>query len=54
MLKIVWGDGQTLALLNLYAPNSDKEKENFFKKVTTMVKKNEHKDLCINGGLQLR
>src|SRR5882672_10172705 len=49
MLKIVWGDGQTLALLNLYAPNNDKEKENFFKKVTTMVKKNEHKDLCVMG-----
>src|SRR5882672_2492546 len=33
MLKIIWGDGQTLALLNLYAPNNDKEKESFFKKV---------------------
>src|SRR5882672_8948777 len=49
MLKLTWGDSQTLALLNLYAPNNNKEKESFFKKVTAMVKKNEYKNLCIMG-----
>src|SRR5882672_6823947 len=27
MLKIIWADGQTLALLNLYAPNNNKKKK---------------------------
>src|SRR5882672_8944876 len=49
MLKVTWGEGQALALLNLYTPNNDKEKESFFKKVATMVKKNEQKSLCIMG-----
>src|SRR5882672_7459853 len=49
VLKVTWGEGQALALINLYAPNNDKEKEDFFKKVTTMVKKNENKNLCIMG-----
>jgi len=33
----------------LVCPKNDKEKEDFFKKVTTMVNKNEHKNLCIMG-----
>src|SRR5882672_12398414 len=45
MLKITWGEGEALALLNIYAPNNNKEKESFCKKVTTMVKKNEQKSL---------
>jgi len=39
VLKVTWGEGQDLALINLYAPKNDKEKEDFFKKVTTMVNK---------------
>src|SRR5882672_2587510 len=48
-LKVTWGEDQELTLINLYAPNNNKEKGDFFKKVATMIKKNKNKNLCIMG-----
>jgi len=48
-LKVKWGNNQELTLISIYAPNDEENKTKFFKKLESMTRNNQHKDLCVMG-----
>ena len=48
-LKLKWGEGQGLNLVNIYAPNNAKEKEEFYQKISRELGKEPQESLCILG-----
>src|SRR5882724_11808604 len=49
LLKVKWGNNQNLEIGNIYAPNNDAEKVEFFRKLTSKLGKHRSKNLCIVG-----
>ena len=49
LLRVKWGDNQSLEIANIYAPNNEAEKVEFFKKLTSKLEKHRCKTLCVLG-----
>ena len=48
-LKLKWGENQMLKMINIYAPNDPKEKEDFFKDLTKKLKQKGKEAFCLLG-----